>query len=96
MASGKKLCPYWLGDSWQGTDCDQLSHPLAFFLQDSCVRYLPRLYLDIHVRECCLVGWDGVGQGRVGQGGVGGVGKSGVGWGRVKQSGVGTMNQLCY
>lgn len=34
-----------------------LSHSLPSFLQDSCVRYLPRLYLDIHVRGCCLVGW---------------------------------------
>lgn len=91
MASGKKPCCYRLGDSWQGRDCDQLSHPLALFPQDSCVRYLPPLYLDIHVREYAWWGrtwWGEVGCGEEGLGG-GRVGWGEVGWGRAGWGGVG-------
>lgn len=44
--------------------CEQHRNPFPF-LQEPCVRYLPRLYLDIHVRGVCLpAGGLGVGVGR--------------------------------
>lgn len=53
----------WLLEGWPRTSGEQpedtslrASHDRCSFLQEPCVRYLPRLYLDIHVRGVRLLG----------------------------------------
>lgn len=60
----------WLLEGWPRTSGEQpedtslrASHDRFPFLQEPCVRYLPRLYLDIHVRGVRLLGGGGVGVG---------------------------------
>lgn len=60
----------WLWKGWQRASCEQAEgvscghHSNTYpFLQEPCVKHLPRLYLDIHVRGGCLPG-GGAGVGR--------------------------------